>query len=138
MELVPTPEQSDPELIQFKDRLTTSLQDVLDFFPGDDFLVLQPINLDVEGDTRSLEELSTEERLALGNIITETLKIDLENQESIIDTYEFEGPLREDETPSTVKVSVYVTNREELFLHKIIYENGDIVYAVGPQDMQIQ
>lgn len=138
MEFTPSPEQPNPEITEFKDRFSAGLQDALDFFPGDDFLILQPLNLNIEDDARSVDELSTEEQSALNEIIIETLEIDFENQESIVKSYEFEGPIQEDDTPSTVKVSVYTTNKENLFLHKVTYDNGAIVYAVGPEDMEFQ
>lgn len=129
----PTP-QLNPELETFKDRMQIGLQDALDFFPGDDFLLLQPLTLNIEDDERSIDELSVEEKSALEQIIIDSLDINV----SEVSFYEFEGPLRDDKTHSLVKVSVFPTDRENLFFHKVTYENGDTIFAVGPQDMKFQ
>jgi hypothetical protein len=123
------------ELANFKEHFTTALEESLDFFTGDDFLVLHPLNL-TEDDPRSMDELSREEQSALAQMLSEHLEVDLNNVESVIDSYEFEGPLKDDQTRSIVKVSVIATNREEIFIHKAMYENGDILYIAGPKDLQ--
>ena len=131
----PTPQITAEELANFREHFKLTLEESLDFFTGDDFLILHPLDL-TENDARSMEELSREEQTALAEIVSEHLEVDLNNPESALDTYEFEGPLKDDDTPSIVTVSIYPTNREEIFIHKMQYENGDMLYAAGPKDLQ--
>ncbi|HRN69812.1 MAG TPA: hypothetical protein PLS49_01395, partial [Candidatus Woesebacteria bacterium] len=53
----PIPEISPEELQAFRERFSASLEESLDFFDGEDFLILQPMDLHIEDDERIMDEL---------------------------------------------------------------------------------
>lgn len=119
----------------FKDHITAGLDDILGFFEPDSFLVLRPADMNIKGDARDIDDLSPQERMAIGEIAFKQLGVDI--QTSVIRVYIMEGPPKEDGTPSQTNVTVYRTTSENgMAIHEVTYEDGSILYALGPEDME--
>lgn len=93
MESIPSPESqpelSPEELEAFKNKFAAGLIDSLDFFQGEDFLILDPASLNVEDDSRVIDELSTQERAEIEAILAADLEIDFSNLQTTVKQYTF-------------------------------------------------
>lgn len=118
-------EKINPELVAFKEGFRVGLNETIELTAQfGEPLVVDPFSMGIM--ERTYDELTDEERAAAEQIIFAELGVSPDDLE--------EKKVREYVTtvPEEIKIAVYRTARKEVFLQRLVYEDGAKHWAVGP------
>ena len=120
----------DPRLAEFRLRVEGGVGDFLDFVAEFGDTPLPPDPSSMMDDPRSMEELLSDEQMVVRDVVYSALGLhgsgDIE-----VRRYETEAP-PEARVPGKVRVTVSRTNREGIFIHEMVFPDGALRWAVGP------
>lgn len=123
---------SDEQLEKFSEGFRIGLSDLLELLEVscEDPLAIDPYSMGI--DERNFEQLSAQEKAEAEKLIYEMLGLETENL-SRLKTREYVSETSGDATiPGEIKVSVFNTNIEGVYLQELVFADGEKRFVLGP------
>lgn len=124
-------QERDQRLQEFRRQVEAGFDDFIDNLEvfGNTPLSPDP-SMMIEGEDRSMEDLSPDEQMEVRDVVYKNLGLDtLEDIEER--KYESEAP-PEVNVPGKIKVTVLRTNRPGVYMHEMVFSDGALRWAIGP------
>ncbi len=122
---------------EWQETIRTGIAESLDNYELFGQVNLSPVTLTSGDDERTFAELSDAERKAAEAELFKAIGFNPKKPVEI-GMYAFEAP-EDAEWKGTAIARVYKTRRakEDMFLHRIAYEHGEVEYMVAPKDFRL-